>query len=57
MPIDGQLMAIDGPHWTAMAIDEMQCDLSTGYHKKPQTHKFFLWEPKTTIIRQQLMNH
>ena len=31
MPIDGPLMAIDGPHGTAMAIDELRWDLSTGY--------------------------
>ena len=30
MPIDGPLMAIDGPHGTAMAIDELRWDLSTG---------------------------
>ena len=30
MPIDGPLMAIDGPHRTAMAIDELRWDLSTG---------------------------
>ena len=28
MPIDGPLMAIDGPHGTAMAIDELRWDLS-----------------------------
>ena len=31
MPIDGPLMAIDGPHGTAMAIDELRWDLSTGF--------------------------
>ena len=31
MPIDGPLMAIDGPHGTAMAIDELRWDLTTGY--------------------------
>ena len=30
MPIDGPLIAIDGPHGTAMAIDELRLDLSTG---------------------------
>ena len=30
MPIDGRLMAIDGLHGTAMAIDELRWDLSTG---------------------------
>ena len=30
MPIDGPVMAIDGPHGTAMAIDELRWDLSTG---------------------------
>ena len=30
MPIDGPLMAIDGPHGIAMAIDELRWDLSTG---------------------------
>ena len=29
MPIDGPLMAIDGPHGTAMAIDELRWGLST----------------------------
>ena len=29
MPIDGPLMAIDGPRGTAMAIDELRRDLST----------------------------
>ena len=32
MPIDGPLMAIDGPHGTAMAIDELRWDLSTGIY-------------------------
>ena len=31
MPIDGPLMAIDGSHGTAMAIDEMRWDLSTAW--------------------------
>ena len=31
MPIDGPLMGpIDGPHGTAMALDELRWDLSTG---------------------------
>ena len=30
MPIDGPLMAIDGPHGTAMTIDELRWYLSTG---------------------------
>ena len=34
MPIDEPLMAIDGPHGTAMAIDELLWDLSTGYLTK-----------------------
>ena len=34
MPIDGPLMAIDGPHGTAMAIDELRWDLSTGSERK-----------------------
>ena len=33
MLIDGPLMAIDGPHGTAMAIDELRWDLSTGKGK------------------------
>ena len=39
MPIDGPLMAIDGPHGTAMAIDELQWDLSTGRTKCHRTEK------------------
>ena len=31
MPIDGPLMAIDGAHGTAMAIDELRWDLSTNF--------------------------
>ena len=37
MPIDGPLMVIDGPHGTAMAIDELRWDLSTG-RKEQQTN-------------------
>ena len=33
MPIDGPLMVIDGPHGTAMAIDELRWDLITGFHQ------------------------
>ena len=34
MPIDGPLIAIDTPHGTAMAIDELRWDLSTGTNIK-----------------------
>ena len=38
MPIDGPLMAIDGPHGTAMAaIDELRWDLSTGDYIRKST--------------------
>ena len=40
MPIDGALMAIDGLHGTAMAIDELRWDLSTGCFQKLQTEIF-----------------
>ena len=42
MLIDGPLMAINGPHGTAMAIDELRWDLSTG----------ILWD-KAEIIKFQ----
>ena len=41
MPIDGPLMAIDGPHGTAMAIDELRWDLSTG--KGTETARTFIY--------------
>ena len=40
MPIDGPLMAIDGPHGTVMAIDELRWDLSTG-SGKTNTHRIY----------------
>ena len=37
MPINRPLMAIDGPHGTAMAIDELRWDLSTGSNNVHQS--------------------
>ena len=45
MPIDGPLMAIDGPHGTAMAIDELRWDLSTG--------SFILSVTRALLIKQR----
>ena len=49
MPIDGPLMAIDQPHGTAMAIDELRWDLSTGTLKTVLQNGI-----ATTHIRRQL---
>ena len=45
MPIDGPLMAIDGPHGTAMAIDELRWDLSTG---RDNNGNFVFFQSKRT---------
>ena len=48
MPIDGPLMAIDRPHGTAMAIDELRWDLSTRRQEAMKAMKVNVQKVKKT---------